>query len=129
MGGETGESGALFPRRDRGYTPALVHSWPSALAGQAMPTSDPEVLLAQARAGDGEALGRLLEQYRSYVALLARHQLGKRLRGKVDSSDLVQEAFLEAQRDFGQFAGRSSQLLQVSRPTVPGGQRPNLVVQ
>jgi RNA polymerase sigma-70 factor (ECF subfamily) len=72
-----------------------------------MPTSDPEELLAQARAGDGEALGRLLEQYRSYLALLARHQLGKRLQGKVESSDLVQDTFLEAQRDFGQFAGRS----------------------
>ena len=30
---------------------------------------DPEELLRQARTGNGEALGRLLERYRSYLAL------------------------------------------------------------
>jgi RNA polymerase sigma-70 factor, ECF subfamily len=34
-------------------------------------------------------------------------QLGQRLQGKVDPSDLVQEAFLEAHRDFGQFQGQT----------------------
>jgi RNA polymerase sigma-70 factor (subfamily 1) len=45
--------------------------------------------------------------YRSYLTLLARVQLGRDLRGKVDPSDLVQEAFLEAHRDFGGFRGRT----------------------
>ena len=67
----------------------------------------PEVLLARARAGDEDARGRLLEAYRSYLALLARLQLGRDLQGKVDPSDLVQEAFLEAHRDFGHFQGRT----------------------
>jgi RNA polymerase sigma-70 factor (ECF subfamily) len=62
-------------------------------------------LLRQARAGDAEARGRLLEAYRNYLALLARAQVGRRLRGKVDASDLVQEAFLKAHRDFAQFRG------------------------
>jgi RNA polymerase sigma-70 factor (ECF subfamily) len=62
-------------------------------------------LLRQARAGDAQALGRLLEAYRNYLALLARAQIGRRLRGKVDASDLVQEAFLKAHRDFAQFRG------------------------
>ena len=64
-------------------------------------------LLRRARAGDADARGRLLEAYRSYLTLLARVQLGRDLRGKVDPSDLVQEAFLEAHRDFGQFQGRT----------------------
>jgi RNA polymerase sigma-70 factor (ECF subfamily) len=37
--------------------------------------------------------------------LLARLQIDRHLQGKVDPSDLVQETFLEAHRDFGQFVG------------------------
>jgi RNA polymerase sigma-70 factor (ECF subfamily) len=66
---------------------------------------DVEQLLPRARAGDGPALGQLLELYRNYLALLARHQIGRRLQGKVGVSDVVQEAFLEAHRDFPQFRG------------------------
>jgi RNA polymerase sigma-70 factor (ECF subfamily) len=46
-----------------------------------------------------------LEIYRSYLTLLARYQIGRRLQGKVDAADVVQETFLEAHRDFGQFRG------------------------
>jgi RNA polymerase sigma-70 factor (ECF subfamily) len=66
---------------------------------------DPEQLLHQVRTGDGPALGRLLELYRAYLVVLARVQIGRRLQGKVDASDLVQEAFLGATRDFPQFRG------------------------
>src|SRR6516165_219110 len=71
------------------------------------PSPNPGELLSLARAGDGCARGRLLEQYRGYLVLLARLQIGRRLQGKADASDLVQETFLEAHRDFGQFQGRS----------------------
>src|ERR1700731_61662 len=64
-----------------------------------------EELLSQAREGDGPALGRLLELYRAYLVVLARVQIGRRLQGKVDASDLVQEAFLGAPRDFPQLRG------------------------
>jgi RNA polymerase sigma-70 factor (ECF subfamily) len=66
---------------------------------------DPEHLLWLARAGDGAARGQLLELYRNYLALLARYQIGRRLQGKADASDLIQETFLEAHRDFAQFRG------------------------
>jgi RNA polymerase sigma-70 factor (ECF subfamily) len=66
---------------------------------------DPEQLLAEARRGRREALGRLLELYRNYLALLARTQLDLHVRGRVDASDLVQETFLDACRDFDQFRG------------------------
>jgi RNA polymerase sigma-70 factor (ECF subfamily) len=68
---------------------------------------DPLELLQAARAGDRPALGRLLELYRNYLRLLARLQVGRRLRGKADPSDLVQEAFLAAQSAFPQFRGSS----------------------
>jgi RNA polymerase sigma-70 factor (ECF subfamily) len=64
-------------------------------------------LLGQARAGDVAALGRLLESYRAYLAVLARVQIGRRLQGKADPSDVVQEAFLGASRDFLQFRGQT----------------------
>ena len=66
---------------------------------------DPEQLLCLARMEDSQALGQLLELYRSYLALLARLQVGRRLQGKVDASDVVQETFLEAYRHFPQFRG------------------------
>ena len=66
-----------------------------------------ERLLAQARAGDSLALGELLEDYRNYLLLLARLPIQRRLRGKVDPVDLVQETFLKAHRHFRQFRGSS----------------------
>ena len=70
-------------------------------------TPNPELLLQEARAGDADTLGRLLELYRRYLALLARVQIGKRLQGKVDASDIVQETFLDAHRNFAHFRGAS----------------------
>jgi RNA polymerase sigma-70 factor (ECF subfamily) len=71
------------------------------------PPDDPDLeqLLRRARTGDGDALGRLLELHRNYLSLLARLQIGRRLQGKVDESDLVQETFMEAHRHFGRFQG------------------------
>jgi RNA polymerase sigma-70 factor (ECF subfamily) len=72
-----------------------------------LPDSSPEQLLHLARGGDGPALGQLLELYRGYLELLARLQIGRRLQGKVDDADLVQETFLQAHERFAQFQGES----------------------
>ena len=69
------------------------------------PGHDAERLLGAARAGDADARGRLLDGYRNYLTLLARLQLSRSLRGKADPADVVQETFLKAHRDFGQFRG------------------------
>src|SRR5262245_1961221 len=68
-------------------------------------------LLSQAKKGDVPALGRLLESYRAYLTVLARVQIGRRLQGKVDASDVAQEAFLGAYRDFPQFRGSTEKEL------------------
>src|SRR5262245_32402499 len=65
-------------------------------------------LLRQAKVGHGPALGQLLERYRAYLLVLARVQIGRRLQGKVDASDIVQEACLGAHRDFRQFRGSTA---------------------
>src|SRR5438132_13021190 len=67
--------------------------------------SSSEQLLRRALQGDRDALGRVLERHRAYLVVLARFQIGRRLQGKVDASDVVQEAFLGACRDFPQFRG------------------------
>ena len=68
---------------------------------------DPEQLLADARGGRTESLGRVLELNRTDLALLARAQIDLRLQGRLDASDLVQETFLDACRDFHHFRGTS----------------------
>jgi RNA polymerase sigma-70 factor (ECF subfamily) len=56
-------------------------------------------------------IGPLLEGCRQYLMLVATHTLGRELSGKAGASDLVQETFLEAQRNASQFRGRSRQEL------------------
>ena len=68
-------------------------------------SDSPDRLLALARAGDRDALGRLLALYHNYLGLLARLQVRRRLQGKVDAADLVQETFLKAHRHFATFRG------------------------
>ena len=68
---------------------------------------DPEQLLAEARGGRTESLGRVLELNRTDLTLLARAQIDLQLQGRLDASDLVQETFLDACRDFHHFRGRS----------------------
>ena len=71
------------------------------------PDAIPEFLLAQARAGDGAALGQLFELYRNYLRLIARPMIDNALKLKLDTSDLVQDTFLKAHRQFADFAGRN----------------------
>jgi RNA polymerase sigma-70 factor (ECF subfamily) len=71
-------------------------------------TDDGKVLVAAARRGSSEALGQALEACRLYLLSIADRQLDEDLRAKGGASDLVQETFLEAQRDFQQFRGSSA---------------------
>jgi RNA polymerase sigma-70 factor (ECF subfamily) len=64
-------------------------------------------LIARARKGDAAAFGRLLESYRSYLGHLSHRQLSGRIGGRVSASDIVQQTFLEAHRDFPRFLGTS----------------------
>jgi RNA polymerase sigma-70 factor (ECF subfamily) len=78
----------------------------------AVPEGEAALLLSQARSGSAAALGRLLEQYRAYLLLVAERELDPALRAKGGASDLVQETFLEAQRDLPRlFTGSSDEEL------------------
>jgi RNA polymerase sigma-70 factor (ECF subfamily) len=57
-------------------------------------------------AGDGQGREWSLERYREYLLLLARLQLDSRLQSKLDASDLVQQALLQAYQKIEQFRGK-----------------------
>lgn len=63
--------------------------------------------LPAAQAGCPQALGQTLEACRRYLLWMARREIDIDLQAKGGASDLVQETFLEAQRDFAQFHGNS----------------------
>jgi len=70
--------------------------------------ADVERLLPSARAGSTEAVGQLLEGFRDYLLAIANQRLDTALRAKGGASDIVQETFLEAQRDITQFTGTTA---------------------
>jgi RNA polymerase sigma-70 factor (ECF subfamily) len=72
---------------------------------------DREQLLANARRGDGDCLGAILELYRNYLHLLARTQIDLHLRGRASPSDAVQQTFLQACANFADFRGGSEKEL------------------
>jgi RNA polymerase sigma-70 factor (ECF subfamily) len=65
------------------------------------------LLLKKAKVGGVAELGNLLAHYSNYLKVLARTQLDRRLHRRLSPSDLVQEALLEAHRDFSKFRGES----------------------
>jgi RNA polymerase sigma-70 factor (ECF subfamily) len=66
-----------------------------------------EELIAEARSTGDLMLGELFLRYTHYLTLLARVQIGRRLQGKLDPSDIVQETFLQAHSHFPNFRGSS----------------------
>src|SRR5262249_47019834 len=53
-------------------------------------------LLRQATQGDPERFGALLEEYRPRLRRMVALRLDARLHGRIDPSDVIQEAYLEA---------------------------------
>jgi len=63
-------------------------------------------LLVEARQGRREALDQLLGLHRDYLRRIVDLRLDARLRGRIDSSDVVQEALLEAARRLPDYLAR-----------------------
>jgi RNA polymerase sigma-70 factor (ECF subfamily) len=70
-----------------------------------MESRERQAALARARQGDNQALGELLQSFRPYVQAIVRGFRDKRLQGRLDDSDMTQNAFLEAHRSFATFQG------------------------
>lgn len=111
-----------------GFDPVMEIRWrPGTIVLE--PASAPEELLRLARAGDTVAFGKLLASHERYLSLLARLRIGHDLRSKADPDDLVQEAFLEAHRNFPQFRGTTVAELRAWLRQILAGRLANLVRQ
>lgn len=58
--------------------------------------SDTEKLLQKLHAGDEQALARLFSRYREKLRKMVQFRLDPRLQGRVDSSDVLQDVYLDA---------------------------------
>src|SRR5213080_2852474 len=67
-------------------------------------------LLRQAAAGDQESWGALFMQYRERLLCMVALRLDHRLQGRIDPSDILQEAFVEASAQLPAYA---------QEPTIP----------
>jgi RNA polymerase sigma-70 factor (ECF subfamily) len=85
---------------------AKTPTWNEELDGQGV-----EELLDEARDGETDSLGQLLQLYRNYLNILATTQLNRRLRRRMSPSDIVQETMLAAHRDFAKFRGTTEREL------------------
>ncbi|HMC65408.1 MAG TPA: sigma-70 family RNA polymerase sigma factor [Gemmataceae bacterium] len=77
------------------------------MTGESSETRD---LLRQAGAGDEQALAELFAHHRDRLRQMVRLRLDRRLQGRLDPSDVLQEAYLVFSRRFADYA---------QNPTVP----------
>jgi RNA polymerase sigma-70 factor (ECF subfamily) len=70
-------------------------------------TSDPsnvDDLLGRAKSGDEQALAELFNGYRDRLRRMVHLRLDRRLQGRLDPSDVLQDAFIEFARRFPHYA-------------------------
>jgi RNA polymerase sigma-70 factor (ECF subfamily) len=67
---------------------------------------DTDVLVGRAAAGDGRWLGELFERHRGRLEQMVRLRLDRRLQGRLDPADVLQEAYLDVARRFPEYAAR-----------------------
>ena len=72
--------------------------------------SDLDDLLGRAAAGDTEALAGLFDRYRERLRQMVRLRLDRRLYGRLDPSDVLQETYLDLAKRFPEYA---------AKPTLP----------
>src|SRR6266566_4050961 len=67
-------------------------------------TRNDEEMLDAARNGDEAALAALVERHRDRLERMVRLRMDRRLQGRVDPVDVVQEAYLAVRGKFPQFS-------------------------
>jgi RNA polymerase sigma-70 factor (ECF subfamily) len=64
-------------------------------------------LLAGARGGDREAIGRLLDRHRESLRRMIDMRLDPRIRARVDASDVVQDVLVDANRRLAEYLAQA----------------------
>lgn len=75
-----------------------------------MSASEIQRLVDQAAGGDDDAWRRLMAQHRARLRRMIAYRMDRRLQGRVDPSDILQEAYVDATRRLPDYA---------SAPTMP----------
>src|SRR6476661_6636456 len=65
---------------------------------------DTNLLLPRALTGDEPALAALFDGHRERLRRMIRLRLDRRLAGRVDSSDVLQEAYLDVRKRIAEYA-------------------------
>jgi RNA polymerase sigma-70 factor (ECF subfamily) len=65
-------------------------------------------LLEQARAGDHTALNEVFARHRARLRRMVELRLDRRLQARIDASDVIQEAYVEAFRRLGEYLAKRS---------------------
>jgi RNA polymerase sigma-70 factor (ECF subfamily) len=71
-------------------------------------TSESDILLEKAAKGDGQVLGTLLAGHRNRLKRMVALRLDHRLQGRIDPSDVIQEAYLEASTRMAEYVRNPS---------------------
>jgi RNA polymerase sigma-70 factor (ECF subfamily) len=69
-----------------------------------MTDADIDALLQRASSGDQQALAEVFDQYRDRLRQMVRLRLDRRLQGRLDPSDVLQEAYLDFSRRLPDYA-------------------------
>src|SRR5438270_8724804 len=77
---------------------------PSSTAMAKHRAAEADALLTRALAGDESAFAALFEAHRDRLRRLVRLRLDRRLSGRVDTDDVLQDAYLEARRRLADYA-------------------------
>src|SRR6266478_3841288 len=72
--------------------------------------SESTELLERAAAGDQQAINALFSRHRERLKAMVRLRINRRLQGRIDASDVLQEAYLEICKGFADY---------VQSPTLP----------
>jgi len=67
------------------------------------PAPEPVDLLRRAAEGDSAALGELLDEHRQRLRRMVRLRLDRRMQARIDPSDVLQEAFIEAAQRLAEY--------------------------
>jgi len=82
---------------------AMMGSMVEMIAGT-MDSSEARRLVAQAASGDDQAWERLMTDHRPRLRRMVGLRLDRRLQGRVDPSDIIQEAYIDAARRLSEYA-------------------------
>src|SRR5579859_3729947 len=69
-------------------------------------SGETDQLLQRAAQGDTQGWGELLERHRQRLRRMVALRLDRRLHGRLDASDVIQEAYLEATTRLPEYLGR-----------------------